>query len=155
MHNKSQGVYQQAYRTRGIQTERLVAHNAHLFHVLHEVSGYDGYQRIGAHQYGYVTLAGPLAHQFPDGLLRVAEHILLILIGGQQPDVNHAFLFPFLGHLLLHVGISLSQLFSLRLAQFFLRLIFQFCRMMEEGVVEFYHPSFRAIIRTQITRFNL
>ena len=136
MDEEPHGPDQEADGIGGVEAEGFVGDDGHLRHLLHEVVGDEGDIGIGAHEDGDILLGNALGDEVADGVDKALEHLLLVVVGRQQPDIDVAAVLPMVRDELLDVGIGALELFGLRAVELLLVLVFELGRMAEEHVVE-------------------
>ena len=150
-----QGLDDEAYRYRCVQTERLVAHQLDVGPVCAYVLCYQRYTLVDAHQYGDALLANTLADEPVDGFNHPRQYLLLIVLLGQQGNADISVPPALLWHFLPHVGVGGAQLLGSRGVILTDALVLHLCGRREEGIVEVDDVALRAVVRVQRTHVQL
>ena len=82
MDEQAQSLNDDLYGWRSVKTEGLVAHDAHLGLVLHEVVGYERNEMVGAHQNGNRSGGNAQLDELAHLLHQLVQHAHLIIVVG-------------------------------------------------------------------------
>ena len=80
MNEQTQGMNEQTDGTRCIEPESFVRDDAHLWHLLYEVLGYQRNQGVSTYEDGDLILRDALCQLVPDSLCQPTESLFLIVL---------------------------------------------------------------------------
>ena len=144
--DEAQGVDDGVDSQRGVESECLVAHDVEVGARRHEIVCDDGNILVLANQYGDVALP----HASPDELVDTVAHELergvVVVVGGQQCDVDESFGLLAFRYQLLHSAVGGEQLRGLVGNDRSFVVVFDVFGCEEEGVVERYDIASRPIV---------